>query len=173
MKTINYQLKPQDVVILMKIIALNTDDWNQKSLANALHMSQSEISQALVRLRYCGLLSENKKVKRLGLMEFLRYGLSYVFPQHPGHITRGIPTAHSAPPLNKQILGSEAYVWPHPKGQIKGQAIHPLYASVPDAVTHDEIFYQLMALLDALRVGRSREKEIALKELQIRILNGE
>jgi hypothetical protein len=172
MKPINFQLKPQDIVILMKIIALGSEEWSQKPLADSLHMSQSEISQALARLRYSGLLSENKKIMKLALMDFLQYALRYVFPQHPGPIVRGVPTAHSAYPLNEKILGSESYVWPHSKGKVRGQAIYPLYVTVPDAIVHDESFYQLMTLLDVLRVGRNREKDLAIKELRMRILDG-
>jgi hypothetical protein len=40
----------------------------------------------------------------MSLLEFLQYGLKYVYPQHPGSIVRGMPTAYSAPPFNKEIV---------------------------------------------------------------------
>ncbi|MGK7393296.1 MAG: hypothetical protein ACNS62_01945 [Candidatus Cyclobacteriaceae bacterium M3_2C_046] len=102
-------------------------------------------------------------------MEFLQYGLRYVFPVQPGPVVRGIPTAHSAPPLDKQINSSEHYVWPYSKGNIRGQSILPLYPSIPQAALKDEKLYELLALVDTLRVGRAREKELAVDELKKRL----
>jgi hypothetical protein len=165
-------MKPQDVVILLKIIAINNNDWQQKSLADSLNMSQSEISNSIARSKYSGLIDiSSKKVRRLAFMDFLQYGLSLVFPQKPGNIVRGIPTAHSAPPLNQIIQSNELFVWQSSRGKVKGQKIVPLYPSVIDSVNEDLIFYQLLTLTDALRVGRVREKELAIKELKQRILN--
>lgn len=48
---------------------------------------------------------------------------------------------------------------------------NPLYPSVTKAVQNDPKLHELIALVDALRVGRAREKEIAIKELKARILN--
>ncbi len=171
MKQIQYIMKPQDVVILLKIIALNTDEWQQKPLADALKISQSEISQSIVRSQYAGLMN-GKKVMRMALMDFLQYGLTYTFPQKPGVIVRGMPTAHSAAPLNKLLVSSEAYVWPWAKGKVKGQSIKPLFASVPEAAEQDETLYTLLALTDALRVGKAREKEMACMLLKERLLYG-
>jgi predicted transcriptional regulator len=61
MKPITYQMKPQDVVILLKIIAIGTDTWMQKPLAESLGMSQSEVSQSVARSQYAGLLFGNGK----------------------------------------------------------------------------------------------------------------
>jgi len=165
-------MRPQDIVLLLKIVSDDLKNWNQKDMAQALKMSQSEVSQSVSRSKYAGLLdSTGKKVMRLALMEFLQYGLAYVFPQKPGGIVRGIPTAHTAYPLNAILISEEPYVWPYGKGQTRGQSIVPLYASVVDAVQHDPKLHELLALVDALRVGRARDKEIAIKELKKRILD--
>ena len=103
------------------------------------------------------------------LLDFLRSGLPYVFPQQPGSIVRGVPTAHSAPPLSLKISGSESYVWPSAKGTARGQAIEPLYSGAIDAALEDEEFHQLLALVDALRVGRVRERDLAVRVLRIRL----
>ncbi|MDC6366702.1 hypothetical protein [Flagellimonas amphidinii] len=142
-------------------------------MADNLHISQSEISKSLARSKYAGLLDmSGKKVFRLALMEFLQYGIRYVFPQQPGPIVRGVPTAHSAPPLKDLIRSNENYVWPSGRGTARGQSIIPLYSSVTKAVQNDLMLYELLALVDAIRVGRAREKEIAIKELKARILDG-
>lgn len=174
MKAINYQMKPQDMLILLKIIALGNDNWQQKPLADSLRLSQSEVSQSVARMQYAGLLLENgKQVMRLALMEFLQFGIGYVFPQRPGAVVRGVPTAHSAYPLKNKIPSNEYYVWPSARGNTRGQAIHPLYPTVPDAIENDDKLYTLLALVDALRVGRKREKELAITALRKFILNGE
>lgn len=174
MKIQNIQLKPQDILILLKIISINSDAWNQKPIAGDLGLSQSEVSESVARSKYAGLLDpKGKKVMKLALMEFLQYGIRYVFPQKPGPVVRGIPTSHSAPPLKAEIQSTESYVWPYAKGTLRGHSIIPLYGSVPEAALKDEILYELLALVDALRVGRAREKEIAVVELKKRFQLGE
>ncbi len=163
-------MKPQDIVILLKIIAIDNDKWQQKPLAEALKMSQSEVSQSVARSQYAGLLYGNGKlVMKSSLLEFLQFGLAYVFPQKPGAVVRGIATAHSAMPLLQQIDSAENFVWPYAKGNIRGQSIVPLYNSVPEAALNDPKLHELLALTDALRIGKAREKALALKELKNRI----
>lgn len=173
MNNLQSSMKPQDVVVLLKIIAKNSDDWQQKNLADELSMSQSEISQSVNRSKYAGLMDGTaKKVMRLAFMDFLQFGLSVVFPQQAGPIVRGIPTAHSTSPLNELIVSTELYIWPYSKGNIKGHSIIPLFKSVPEAALKDSLLYELLALCDAIRIGRAREKEIAINELKKRILHG-
>jgi DNA-binding transcriptional ArsR family regulator len=165
-------LKPQDVVILLKIIALRDKSWFHHTLAQELGMSQSEVSQSLNRSKYAGLIDEaRKKVNKIAFTEFLLHGIAYVFPQQPGALVRGVLTAHAAAPLNKIINSTEKYVWPYAKGQERGQAIEPLYNTIAQATLNDNDLYELLTMVDAIRVGRTREKEIAKKELQNRILN--
>lgn len=174
MKTQNQQMKPQDVLLLLKIVSNNTPSWNQKPMAEALGLSQSEVSEAVGRCKFAGLLAPNgKTVMRMALMEFLQYGLRYVFPIQPGAVVRGVPTSHSAKPLSDEIQSTEAYVWPYGKGTVRGHSILPLYPSVPEAALKDEKLHELLALVDALRVGRAREKELAITALKKRLDLGE
>lgn len=174
MKAQNQQLKPQDVVLLLKIVSNNNPSWNQKPMAEALGLSQSEVSEAVSRCKYAGLLAPSgKTVMKMALMEFLQYGLRYVFPQKPGAVVRGVPTSHSAKPLSDDIQSSEAYVWPYGKGTVRGHGIVPLYPSVPEAALKDKKLHELLALVDALRVGRARERELALTALKNRLEIGE
>lgn len=165
-------LKPQDIVILLKIIALGNQSWYHHTIAEELGMSQSEVSQSLNRSKYAGLIDDaRKKVNKLAFVEFLLHGITYAFPQKPGAIVRGVLTAHSAEPLNKVIQSTKKYVWPYAKGIDRGQAIEPLYKTIVEASLKDRDLYELLTLADALRVGRVREKELAKKELEKRILN--
>ncbi len=163
-------MSPIDILILLKIVRQGSEPWFQQSMANELFISQSEISKSIKRSQYAGLIDPGgKKVMRQGLMEFLQYGIRYVFPQQPGPVMRGIPTAHSMSPLNQEIDSNEDYVWPSGTGQVRGHSIIPLYASVVKAVQHDQPLHELLALVDALRVGRSRERNLAIEFLKQRI----
>jgi len=165
-------LKPQDILILLKIVVLGKQSWFHHTIAQELGISQSEVSQSLNRSRYAGLIdASRKKVNKLAFTEFLLHGVAYAFPQQPGAIVRGVLTAHAAAPLNQIIKSDEKYVWPYAKGLERGQAIEPLYNTVVAATLADKELYELLTLVDAIRVGRIREKEIAKKELEKRILN--
>lgn len=174
MKTKQQILSPLDLVILLKIVAYDEERWYQTEMAESLGISQSEVSKSLVRLKFSGLLDQSgKRVMKSALFELLYYGIRYVFPQRPGPVVRGVPTAHSASPLNQEIQSSEDYVWPSGHGKHRGHSIVPLYPTVPEAVGKDPILYELLALVDALRVGRARERELAKKELKHRLKLGE
>lgn len=164
-------MRPQDVVILLKVITLGEAKWRYSDIAQSLHMSQSEVAEALNRSKLARLVDNSKKrVFRSSFMEFLTYGLKYVFPAQPGALVRGIPTAHAARPLSDLIsTGDEIYVWPTPMGNMRGQGIVPLYPSIIKAIRHDPALYELLALCDAIRVGRAREVKVAVEELSKRI----
>ncbi len=99
-------------------------------------------------------------------MEFLIHGIKYVFPAQPGAVLWGIPIAHSSLPLSQLIEGSEeAYVWPSATDNMRGQAIVPLYAQVSRAIAKDPLLYEMLALVDALRVGRIGEQGLAIETL--------
>ena len=166
-------MRPHDIVILLKIAAKGKESWFMKDLSQELSISASEVSESLNRSAIAGLISKDKKqLMKMALLDFLQYGLKYVYPQQPGAIVRGLATAHAGPPLNKRIVSAEPYVWPYVKGKTRGESIEPLHPKVPEACLKDELFYQYMALIDALRVGRSREKVLALDALQNMMLDG-
>jgi len=171
MKSEQVMMRPHDIVVLLKVISYADEHWLQAPMAKDLSISQSELSKSIARSKNAGLLDETgRKVRRLSLMEFLEGGIAYVFPQHPGAIVRGFATAHSASPLKEQIKSDENFVWPSAKGKMKGQAIIPLYKSAPDAASKDSLLHEMLALVDAIRVGRVREKKLAISELKKRIL---
>lgn len=163
-------MRPHDIVILLKIAARGNHDWFMKDLSFELGISASEVSESLNRSVIAGLLFPDKKrLMKLALLDFLEFGLRYVYPQRPGALVRGIPTAHSAPPLNNVIVSEEPFVWPYGEGKVRGQAIEPLHPKVPEACLRDAGFYQLMALCDSLRVGKARERNMAIEVLKRRI----
>lgn len=165
-------MRPQDIVVLLKIISKGTEPWQNKDLAHELHLSASEVSESLNRSRVAGLINEErKKVYRQSLAEFIEHGLRYVFPVLPGGRSRGVPTAHSLPLMQKSFTSSEPYVWPDAGGEETGLAIEPLYKDVVKAVKTDKKLYTLLGLADVLRVGRAREVKVAIPELKKIILH--
>lgn len=160
-------MRPQDIVILLKIVALHTENWQAKQLADQLSLSASEISESLNRSALAGLISADKKrVYVNALFEFIQYGLHYVFPAAPGAMVNGIYTAHSHPFIKKHFKSELNYVWPCEKGKVRGLAIEPLYDKVTEAVQKDETLYKMLALVDVFRVGRVREIKFAAVELK-------
>lgn len=164
-------MRPQDIVVLLKIISMQDKEWRNLDIASNLKISPSEVSEALNRCRIAKLIDSNKKsVNVNSFKEFLIFGLKYVFPVEPGSVVRGIPTAHSASPISEHISqGRDIYVWPYAKGIKRGQAIEPLYKTIPEVAQEDNSLYGLLAITDTLRVGRAREIKIAIEELEKRI----
>ncbi|MBZ0202490.1 MAG: hypothetical protein K8I03_05690 [Ignavibacteria bacterium] len=176
-------LKPQDILIILRILSLPPlylKGWKMNDISNSLQISQSEVSESIRRSQYIGLIEKGTKcVFYESFVEFLAHGLRFVFPAKPGAISRGVPTAHSAPPLNRIIsANNDIYVWPYAFGTVTGQSIEPLYNTVPRVISEvtskdeseDRKFYELLALTDALRVGKARERNIAKQEIEKRIL---
>lgn len=163
-------LKPQDIVVLLKVN--NSPTWTYSQLAKSLHLSASEVHAALKRCEISRLYdSSSRKVLKSALLEFLVHGLKYVFPSQPGPLSRGIPTAHSAEPLKSLLLVAqdEAYIWATPTGDVRGQTIEPLYRSVPSAAQNDKQLYELLSLVDAIRLGKVREQRLAATQLEMRL----
>jgi hypothetical protein len=158
-------MRPHDIVVLLKIISLNSD-WRHADLAYQLDIAQSEISESLNRSAIAGLISPDKrKVFKNALLKFLEFGLPFVYPADFGPIERGMPTAHSADILKDQFASAQACVWPYAKGTMKGHAIQPLYPKQIMAAMRDQRLYDMLALIDAIRVGKAREKAIAIEHL--------
>ena len=166
-------LKPQDLVVLLKIHLEPADGWTFSGLSESLKISASEVHGALKRAGFAQLYSQTRRQVRLhNLREFLEYGMRYAFPAQPGPMSRGLPTAWSTAPLLGR-LGSAAgpmLIWPDPQGEIDGLSIQPLYRTVPYAARQDPRLYEILALLDGLRLGRSRERTIASEELSRRLI---
>jgi hypothetical protein len=180
-------LHPQDVVIMLKILAHRGKRWTYAELGKDLLMSTSQVFRSVDRAEAARLLmsapslpapeaSEKSPQTWMlphngNLKEFLIHGVKYSFPVERGGPTRGTPTAEAAPPLNQIIAQDFPFppVWPNPEGLFRGIAFSPLYKTVPQAAIRDSKLYELLALLDAIREGRAREREIAIRELTARI----
>jgi hypothetical protein len=165
-------LKPQDVVIMLKLIVLDGSEWSYPALAHELSMSASEVHAGVKRAVAARLMDMHRKIPfRSNLLEFLIHGVKYAYPPDRGGLTRGMPTSYAALPLRELIMQPDEPppVWPDPEGQVRGYEFSPLYGSVPHACKVDPKLYELLVLVDAIRDGRARERQIAIKEIQSRI----
>lgn len=162
-------MKAQDCLVLLKIVDLGAGKWMAKDLAASIGLSPTEVSMSLERSRYAKLLDDTKRrVNTKAFHDFLVYGLRVVFPVQPGGIVRGIPTAWSAKPLSESFKKVNPVVWPSENGKLRGEAIEPLFPCVTKAVSSSASLHELLALTDALRIGRAREVELSAKILQER-----
>src|SRR5262249_40123990 len=154
-------LKPQDVVVALKLSTYPGRRPPISIMANDLSLSPSEVHAALGRLRTSRLLhgpSLKDRPNITALEEFLIHGLKYAFPAEHGDVTRGMPTSYAAAPLKSQVAMSNNLppVWPWPEGDTRGVGLEPLYRRVPEAALRDSGLYELLALVDAIRDGRAR-----------------
>jgi hypothetical protein len=166
-------LKPQDVLVVLKLVSIYPHEWAYNTLAVELSMSSSEVHAAVKRSVKSGLANQGEfqiKPNISRLEEFLVYGIQYVFVPDRGELTRGMPTAFAAKPLlGKIVMPDEpAPVWPDPEGPERGQAFSPLYKSASKAARKDAILYEYLVIVDAIRGGRARERELAINELKMR-----
>ena len=160
-------MRPQDIVILSKLVTLRGKPWQYRDLSADLFIPLSEISVSLKRSEKAGLYHAGiREVHRLALMEFIQYGLKYVFPTSPGAMVTGLGTAYSHPYYKNFFQAEIQYAWPDENGDIRGLMIEPLHPNVPKAARKDELLYKLLASIDILRVGKVREQKMAMDELK-------
>jgi hypothetical protein len=183
-------LHSQDVVVILKLVASRdrSKRWTYAEFGRDILMSASQVFRSVERAESARLLMSVPAIPSLprigeesglnwmfphngNLKEFLIHGVKYCFPVERGSSTRGTPTAEAAPPLNEFVIQNFPFppVWPDPTGLVRGIAFSPLHKTVPQAAKNDPRLYELLALLDAIREGRAREREIAIRELTARI----
>lgn len=162
-----------DVYVLLKVATMHgKEGWLQSGIASEIGVSPSVVNRALKKAEELKLYHPvRKRINARPLEEALAHGARYFLAPKKGGEVRGIPTAWAAPPLLGEISSAEAlpYVWPDPAGEVRGLSVEPLHPSAPKAARHDPGFYELLALVDALRLGGARERALAEKELRRRM----
>lgn len=173
--------KGVDVVVWLKLVRA-AENRTEQQLAGELGLSQATVHRAIRQgeksrivsipgRRSRGNVPHVKRVNKRALFELVAYGVPYVFPGALGRVTRGMATAGSAPVLASHFAEDvEPVVWPDAKGESRGAGVEPLHACVPEASRRDPELYVMLALVDALRVGRARERKLARVELERRLL---
>ncbi len=164
-------LKPQDILVLLKLVAIDNGEWSFGGLAVELGMSSSEVHAACNRALEAKLaIKQSGKVipLRQNLKSFIVNGLPFVFYPVRGELVRGMPTGHGAEPLASIMVADNdpVPVWPDPEGTVRGMTLEPLFRSAPMAARNDQKLYELLVLVDAIRAGNARERKIAIELLE-------
>lgn len=148
-------------------------EYTSRSLEASTGISKSQVHLSIKRSEAVGLIRKDRLTdipitNAKGLFEFIVYGLKFVFPAKEGVMTRGIATSLGAPVLSGELMtgGELVPVWSDARGKTKGIAIEPLFKSVGIAVKQDPELYAMLALVDAIRIGRSRERNLAMEKLK-------
>ncbi len=159
-------MRPQDVLVLLALATSSREQWTYGALARAVGLSVGEVHASVRRSSEAGLV-RGFEVRRAALLEFLQHGLRYVFPAKRAGVVRGVATGVHAPVMAAVVATTEvATVWPYARGKTSGQAVAPLYDSVPAAALDDPALYGALALADVLRIGSARERKLAVELLR-------
>ena len=171
-------LKPQDVLTALKLYCLGQSEWSFRDLGSMLGLSIGETHGSIKRLKESVLVYEREKIIKVSnkrLCDFLIHGVSSVFYAKRGQVSRGMLTGPSASPLVERMAPGEGdipIVWPTVDGRARGESLEPLYPTVPMAAAADAVLYEMLVLVDAIRVGRARERKIAAELLTKRLVPG-
>jgi len=168
------ELKQQDIYVALKLVVLNGEPCSMQRLGEALGMSASRVHDSIHRLIKAQLIRRGDAYPPVlaNLKEFILHGIRFAFVPEIGQPVRGMPTASFAPPLNREFApsGDLPQVWPDAMaGEVRGISFSPLHKSAPEAARKDPEFYELLALVDANRGGRARERNMAAEMLSKRL----
>lgn len=157
-------IKDADLYVLSGLLA-HDGAWSYRSLAKRLRVPHPVVQRALERAKSADLYSvDRRKVHLPHFEEFAQHALRFVAPARLGALTPGVPAAWAAEPMAAAIRSSGEEpppVWPYARGQVRGQAIEPLHPAAPEAVEGWPQLGEILALLDSLRAGDSRVRQVA------------
>lgn len=157
-------LRPHDVLVLLQLGIRPVATFRE--LSAKVGLSLGEVHKAAKRLELSRLIIfDQRSVNLSAMMEFLVSGVPYAFPAKLGVPSRGIPTAFSAPPLAQEFMDGGMVVWPAHNGRSRGLALTPLSPAVSTIWEENQDLYRALTLIDALRVGRARERKRAREHL--------
>ncbi len=167
-------LKPHDLAVTLKYLISYEEYPTFEQIAQTLGMTASNVHLAVKRSIQAKLLEQPSKrsIKpiRSNILEFLTHGVRFAFYPERGGMARGTVTAHAAAPLNTIFnIDSIPPVWENPKGDTFGATLEPLFKTAAFAAEQDPRLYELLALVDALRIGKTRERKLAGEYLKKRL----
>jgi len=161
-------LKPGDVAVALQLTL--DPERAFRPLARAVGISTGEAHHAVCRLR-ASRLADNLPlvIARPQLLDFLLYGVPYAYPAEPAGETWGVPTAHSSRPLAFEFPARPPLVWPVIGETLWGRSVTPLYPAAPALVPHNPRLRQMLALVDAVRIGDAPVRDRAADILRARL----
>jgi hypothetical protein len=166
-------VRSADLLVLVGLLRPGlAPDWSVRSLAAELELPPAAVQRSLARLGETPVYNVRlRRVNRTAAEDLLTRAVPYIAPARLGAPTRGMPTAWAAPPLSERISGEDLPpVWPDPRGTTRGLAVEPLHEAVPRAARADPWLYELLALIDGVRLGDARVRGEAVQLLQARLV---
>ena len=162
-------LRPADVLVLLKLAVKG--HASVRALEGELGLSKSMIAVSIDRLRQAKLLKEGEagglRINRLAVRDFLEHGARWIAPAKIGDFELGLPTAHSFETFARKLSGDpDPVVLPLPHGPVRGRSVSPLHPRAPVAAQKDPKLLRLLAIVDAFRIGRARDRDVARAELR-------
>lgn len=158
-----------DVYVLLSFFVKNNRKETMRDWEIRSGLSIAVLSRSMKFLKTVKLVADDEPVYR-NIEEFLFCGFPYVFPIEKGRLTRGFVSGVDATPLKSDFVDNEyPIVWAHPEGNVKGFSVPPLHKAIPGMLAKNKLeqkVYEMLALLDVLRVGQRREIEAAKKRLK-------
>jgi len=163
-------LGPTDLYVCLYLSRPTTDTPRFERVAEDLGIGVGTAHRSVGRLQASGLVLPSRTVQRRALLDVLLHAARHVYYVEPGGLTRGVRTADAAAPLASMMTPSDPPpVWPDPLGDSRGYSIKPLHESVPRAAKRDPELHALLALVDALRIGQARVRNLAATALRERL----
>lgn len=164
-------LRGQDILILAGLLGATDARVTIQSVADEVGLDLASVHRGLARLSEARLITPERRVALAQADEFLAHGLQYVFPPRFRGESRGVATAWGAPPLRALLTetGSPVPVWAHPEGNTRGITLDPLHPAMPEAALRNAQLHERLALIDALRAGDARVRQLARDELMQRL----
>lgn len=167
-------LRPLDMAVAIALAVLPPERRTFAEVGHALGLSASTVHQSVSRLSKAGLLLSGEKAPNVtALRSFLVHGARHAFPPMLGKESRGVPTAHAGPLLREEFDGDQPLVWPDIDGAVRGTALTPLYPQATTLPRRAPRIYAALTLVDAIRAGQSRERNLAVHLLEQALQPGE
>lgn len=167
-------MRGNDLLPLLGLLRQTSESpWTVRSLADELHLPPAAVQRSLARLDETPAYDAvRRRVNRSATEELLRHALPFVAPARIGGLTRGVPTAWAAPALSPRFGAVDELppVWPASKGKVRGLAVEPLHPAAVDLARSDPWMYEMLALLDGVRVGDARVRGVAQELLHERLM---
>lgn len=145
--------------------------WTYADLARDVGISQGEAHNAVERCGRAQIITPGGAVSKRALRDLLCVAMPRVFYAVRGSRTTGLLTSVHAPPLEGKFDSTPAapVVWEDADGTDEGDGLPPLYPSVPHAARGDHVVYELMALVDVIRIGGPQERNQAAALIEKRL----
>jgi DNA-binding MarR family transcriptional regulator len=156
---------PTDLYVLAGALSSDEGTRTLRELAARLHVDHTLVHRALKRAESAGLYrASTRQVNLANFEELTVHAARFIAPARLGELTRGVPAAWAAEPISAAIHQAESEpppVWPSALGTVRGQALEPLHPAAVQASQNTPTLAELLAIVDSLRTGDLRVREVA------------